>query len=60
MHKIQLLDEAISDLRQSSAWYDEQQSGLGQRYLNEVFKPHTNKSTAVPCTFFRKVQVCKS
>ena len=38
MYNLQILRKAREDMQKSATWYDEKQSGLGDRFLQEVVK----------------------
>jgi toxin ParE1/3/4 len=38
MYQLQILRQAREDMQSSANWYNEQQAGLGERFLSEVIK----------------------
>jgi toxin ParE1/3/4 len=38
MYRLQILRQARDDMQSSANWYNEQQAGLGERFLAEVIK----------------------
>lgn len=36
MYRLQVLEKARADMRSSADWYNEQQTGIGERFLSEV------------------------
>jgi hypothetical protein len=38
MYQLQILRQAREDMQKAAGWYEEQQAGLGERFLSEVIK----------------------
>lgn len=38
MYQLQILRQAREDMQKAAKWYNEQQAGLGERFLSEVIK----------------------